>query len=455
MFKLPVTTIALIIVCCGAIIGPLGMSAVNIAIPNLAADLQASASMVGWLPTLYLLSSVVFMLPCGKMADNYGRKRVYASGLGLNAFSALMCAIGSSIEWILFWRFVQGAAGAMIFGVGIAIITSVTPDKKRGMALGISAACVYIGLSIAPAIGGWLTELWGWRAVFFSQVPLVLLLLLSIKLFLHGEWKSELKTRFDWWGTVIFSLFSVCLVVGLSYVPSMLGLLLLILSVLCLLLFVVHQSQSRQPLIRVQMFIESRIFSLSLSTSFLMYASNFSLAFLLSLYLQYIKGLSPLQAGQVVLLQAVTMAIVAPFAGRLADKIQPRMIATSGCLVVAMGFLALSQLSVTSSIAYISSALLLLGVGFGLFSTPNNNAIMGAVSRNELGVASSSMNLSRTIGNLFGMSLVNLMFHHFLGDSTLSPDTNDALMSTISMAFNMSLSFVIVAMLVSSLRGRA
>ncbi|KXI26737.1 MFS transporter [Paraglaciecola hydrolytica] len=455
MFKLPITTIALIIVCCGSFIGPMGMAAVNIAIPDLAQDLHASAKMVGWMPTLYLLSSVMFMLPCGKIADNYGRKRVYAFGLGLNAVASFMCAVASSIEWVLFWRFVQGAAGAMIFGVGVAILTSVTSNKKRGVALGISAACVYIGMSIAPAIGGWLTEIWGWRAVFYSQVPLVLCLLLAIKLFLHGEWKSEQKTRFDWWGTALFSLFAVCLVFGLSYLPDLIGILLLALSIFCLGLFIVHQSKSRRPLIRVQMFLESRVFSMSLSTSFLMYASNFSLAFLLSLYLQYIKGFSPAHAGQIILLQAVSMAIMAPLAGKFSDRIQPRLIATMGCVIVAFGFLILSQLSVDSSTAYISGSLLILGIGFGLFSTPNNNAIMGSVSKNELGVASSSMNLSRTIGNLFGMSMVNLMVHYYLGDQTFSVQNNQALMSTISLAFYMSLGFVIAATCISGLRGRA
>ena len=437
MFNLPPTTIALIIVCSGSIIGPLGMAGVNIAIPDLAEDLHASAKMIAWMPTLYLLSSVLFMLPCGKIADNYGRKRVYAFGLGLNALASLMCALANSIEWVLFWRFIQGAAGAMIFGIGVAIITSVTPDNKRGMALGISAACVYIGLSAAPAVGGWLTEIWGWRAVFYSQIPLVLMLLIAIKLFLHGEWKNDKKSPFDWWGMVIFSLFALCLVLGLSDLPNIAGWLLTALSIICLMLFIVHQSRSRRPLIRVQMFLESRVFSLSLTTSFLMYASNFSLAFLLSLYLQYIKGLSP------------------ALAGKLADKIQPRLLATLGCVIVLVGFFLLSQLSVNSSTAYISGSLLLLGIGFGLFSTPNNNAIMGAVDKSELGVASSSMNLSRTIGNLFGMSLINLIVHYYLGDSTFSAQNSHALMSTISLAFKMSLGFVMLASCISALRGRA
>jgi MFS family permease len=131
------------------------MAGVNIAIPNLAEDLHASAKMIAWMPTLYLLSSVMFMLPCGKIADNYGRKRVYASGLALNALASLMCALATSIEWVLFGRFIQGAAGAMIFGIGVAIITSVTPDNKRGMALGTSAAYLLSVATLSSFLRGY------------------------------------------------------------------------------------------------------------------------------------------------------------------------------------------------------------------------------------------------------------------------------------------------------------
>ena len=148
-----------------------------------------------------------------------------------------------------------------------------------------------------------------------------------------------------------------------------------------------------------------------------MYASNFAMAFLLSLYLQNIKGLSPSQAGQIILLQAVAMAVTTPLAGKLADKVQPRLIATCGCIIVAIVFWVFSQLTISSSTNYISGALLLLGVGFGLFSTPNSNAVMGSAAKNELGVASSSLNLSRSIGNLFGMSIVNLLVHYYLAVS--------------------------------------
>lgn len=454
MSKLPLSSVALIAVCIGYLIAPMGMAAVNVAIPTLAADLQANAIKVGWLPTLYILANVAFMLPFGKLADNYGRKRIYVLGLLLNAVAAGMCAIGTHIDWILFWRFVQGASGAMIFGTGIAIITSVTPSHKRGAALGIVAACVYVGLTLAPAVGGWLTEWLGWRSVFYFQIPLVMALLIFIHLRLSGEWKNDEHSRFDWVGSVIFISFSGALVYGLSKLPSVFGMMLVLFSFACLFAFVVHQSRDRQPLIRVQMFKESRVFSLSLSTSFLMYGSNFAIIFLLSLYLQYIKGFSPSQAGQILLLQALCMAIVAPMAGKLSDRFQPRIVATTGCIIVAIGFAFLNQINTDTSATYISVSLALVGLGFGLFSTPNNNAIMGAVKEQEVGVASASMNLSRTIGNLVGMSIVNLMMHYYIGDATFTADTNPELMSTISLALMMSLSFVVVASFISALRGR-
>ncbi|MDT0583730.1 MULTISPECIES: MFS transporter [Alteromonadaceae] len=454
MRKLPLDTIALIAVCAGYLIAPMGMAAVNVAIPALAEDLQANAIKVAWLPTLYILSNVALMLPFGKIADNYGRKRIYVWGLALNAIAAGMCAIATNIDWILFWRFIQGASGAMIFGTGVAIITAVAPSNKRGTALGIVASCVYIGLTLAPALGGWLTELLGWRSVFYFQIPLVVALLVYIKVYLPGDWKNDHHSRFDWIGSAIFILFSCSLVYGFSKLPSVLGIGLLGVAVLSLLGFIQHQRYVKQPLIRVQMFKESRVFSLSLSTSLLMYASNFAIIFLLSLYLQYVNGLSPAEAGQILLLQALCMAIVAPFAGKLSDRFQPRIVATSGCFIVACGFIMLNQIDVNSQPAFIGAGLALVGLGFGLFSTPNNSAIMGAVNEQEVGVASASMNLSRTIGNLVGMSLVNLMMHHYIGDATFTPEQNPALMLTVSLALKMSLSFVVIACLFSAVRGR-
>tara|TARA_R110000868_G_scaffold123445_5_gene326926 strand:- start:263 stop:1642 length:1380 start_codon:yes stop_codon:yes gene_type:complete len=452
--KLSPATAALMIICLGCFIGPLGVAAVNIAIPDLAADLHANAKMVSWIPTIFLLSNVAFMLPFGKLADNYGRKRIYSYGLILNALASVMCAWGDVIEWILFWRFIQGAASAMIFGTGVAILSSVTSPNKRGFALGLAAACVYIGLTIAPVIGGWLTQTWGWRSVFLFQVPLVIGLIVLIKFKLPGEWKNEKFSRFDWLGTGIFAFASTALVFGLSLLPSWSGAILLLLAALAMVYFVVHQSRHKEPLIRVQMFSESRIFSMSLSTSLLMYASVYPLTFLLSLYLQYVKQFSPVEAGQIILVQALAMAVVAPIAGRLSDKIQHGILASLGCCVVALGFLILGQMDTDTTATYISGSLVLIGIGFGLFSTPNNNAIMGAVHSRELGVASASMSLARTIGNLVGMSLVNFLVHIYLGDAHFTQQQIPALLKTVSFSLHLSFVCVLLACFLSASRGK-
>ncbi len=432
----------------------MGMAAVNVAIPDLAADLQANANKVAWLPTIYLLSNVAFMLPAGKLADMYGRKKVYTLGLIFTALTSILCGFASSIDEVLLWRFLQGIAGAMIFGTGIAIVSSVTPSERRGRALGIVAAFVYVGLTIAPAIGGWLTEHWGWQAVFYFQAPPMLALALFMLLKLPGEWKSSKQERFDIGGTLLFIAFSFALVLGLSQLNSFSGALLMAGAVLSLLAFIMHQRRREHPLIRVQLFKESRIFSLSLTTSFFMYGSNFAVAFLMSLYLQYVKGLSPSHAGQVLLLQAMAMALVAPFAGRLADKFEPRILATLGCIIVGVGFVLLSQINVLTSTFVISAALIAMGAGFGLFSTPNNNAIMGAVDEKEVGVASASMNLSRTIGNLFGMSIVNLIIQSMIGAQALASANAEDIVEALSFAFGLSLLGVIIAAITSSVRGR-
>lgn len=432
----------------------MGLASVNVAIPALAEELSATASEVGWLPTLYMLGSVAFMLPCGKLADIVGRKKIYTLGLVVNALAALCCSVAGSIESVLVWRFVQGIAAAMIFGTGIAIVTSVTPVEKRGKALGIVASCVYVGLTAAPAVGGFLTEALSWRAVFYFQLPLILMLVVFITLKLKGEWKGDSQTKFDGLGALLFMAFAGFLVYGLAQLPQLTGWLCCVAALSMLALFIQHQKHREQPLIRVALFKESRVFSLSLSSAFFMYASNFAIVFLLSLYLQYIKGLTPSEAGAILLVQALCMAIVAPMAGSLSDRFQPRVVATIGCVLVLAGFTLLNMVSAQSSNTQIMLALCTIGIGFGLFSTPNNTAIMSAVKPSETGVASASMNLARTIGNLVGMSLVNFLLHSQLGDIALEQAEDHVLMQTISSALTMSLVFVLVGTIMSVSRGR-
>ncbi len=446
--------LALLMVCMGSFMSPFTMAAVNIAIPSIASDLQIDAASIAWLPTLFLLANVALLLPFSSLADNYGRKRVYLAGLLLSMVASVAGALAPNSEWLLASRALQGAASAMLFGTSLAIITSVFPAEKRGLPLGLNTASIYIGLTIAPAVGGWVTEHLGWRGVFFLPLPLAISLLILGSIFIKHDWKKDTFSAFDWVGSSLFAAWAVTFVLGFSLLPAFNGTLLLVLSVMIMGVFILHQTNRSSPLIRVQLFTRNRMFSFSVCTAFLMYASNYPLGFLLSLYLQYIRGLTPADAGQILLTQACAMALLAPFSGKLSDKVEPRTLTTLGCASTLLGFLLLSQLHDSTAIEMICASLFLIGIGFGLFSSPNHNAVMSAVESKDIGVASASLNLARVCGNIFSMSLASCLIHVFIGRELIRPENYPDLMRTVDVAFAMAIAMATIAILLSANRGK-
>ncbi|MGD8175725.1 MFS transporter [Marinimicrobium sp. ARAG 43.8] len=447
--------LVLIAVCLGAFIAPLGMASVNVALPTMARELHASAVLVSWVPTVVLVSNIIFMLPAGKLADNLGRKRVFRWGIALNALASSLAFFSPSIEVILVLRFFQGMGAAMMFATSMALLISVFPPERRGLPLGLNAACVYLGLTLAPALGGWVTEALGWRFVFLMPLPLVAVVLTLITWRIPGEWLGDQQTRFDWVGALTFGLWAVLLVVGLTGLPGWWQSLVLALSFVLLVQFIRRQARREQPLIRVQMFRESRLFSFSLLTALFMYASSYPLGFLLSLYLQYVRGYSAAEAGHILLVQALTMACVAPLAGRLADYLPARWLATVGCVCTLCGYALMSQLGADTAPLFIVLALFLVGLGFGSFSSPNNHVVMQSAHSAEVGVAAATLNLARVVGNLIGMSLVNLFVYWNLGNQPLNETLSKPLLHTFGQAMMLALAFLTAATVVSMLRGRS
>ncbi|MCP8899801.1 MFS transporter [Gilvimarinus xylanilyticus] len=451
----PDAWLLLCVVCLGAFIAPLGMASVNVAIPALAHELHANAVLVSWIPTTVLVANIMFMLPAGKLADLMGRKRVFQLGIGLNALACIGAFFATSVHWVLAMRFVQGVGSAMMFATSMALLISVFPAHKRGLPLGLNAASVYLGLTLAPALGGWATETFGWRAVFLLPLPLVMVVSVLLQWGIKGEWRQSEPSRFDWRGALLFALWAAFLVLGLTGLPEPLSVVALVLSLVLLGLFIRLQAGARSPLIRVQMFRESRVFSMSLLAAALMYGANYPLGFMLSLYLQYVRGFSALEAGQVLLSQALAMACVAPLSGKLSDIFSARWLASVGCICTLLGFYWLNQLDAQTPEGDIRMALVLIGIGFGFFSSPNNHVVMHSARASEVGVASATLNLARVTGNLVGMSLVNLLVYWHLGDSAMSAAVAQPLLATFHNALQLALGLLTVATLVSLLRGRA
>lgn len=447
--------LALASICLCLFISVLTMSATNIAIPVMAKELQASAVAVSWIPLMAIWGMVMLLLPVGRLADIYGRKKLYVIGLISFSTVSLFIFFVDSIESLLVLRVMQGFSTAMVNGTGVAIIGSIFVNSGRGMALGISASSVYFGLSCGPLIGGLIAEYFGWRAIFWMPVLVILIALSLVLLNLKGEWKQDKPEPLDKLGSLLFAAWVSCFFVGSSGLPEWKHSLLILAGFVLLLVFLRQQKRAKYPLVRLNILVKNRVFSRSILSSFLMYGAHFASIFLLILYLQYIHDLTPLEAGKLLLVQMLSMMILAPIAGRLSDKFEPRIIGTIGCALVAVGFVLLSSVGLETSMTYVFISLVFLGVGFGLFSSPNNHATIGAAQKKELSIASALLSLSRTMGNMFGNSLVMMLMSVVIGsDTVIQPANYPQLLWIIQTSFIGSIFAALVAAYFSFSRGK-
>jgi EmrB/QacA subfamily drug resistance transporter len=419
--------IALSVVCLGTFFATTTVSAVNMAIPDIATELKASAVKAGWLPTLFTLTCTIFILPFGRVADSYGIKKVYVLGLAVFSLSSLIAAKVNSIEQLLAIRTIQGIGTGQIFATGMALVVSIAPPEKRGTAIGTASAFIYAGFACGPLIGGWLTEYYGWRSVFAFQVPFTLLAIFLILWKVDGEWKNDLKEPFDWLGSLLFIAWATAVFIGVSEVPSPRAFFLLAVGALLLVGFVRHQLRTEYPLIKLKELKDNKIFVTSLISSLIMYAGNYPLIFLLSLYLQYVRGFSAGNAGELLVILALLVALAGPIAGRLSDSYKPKIIATLGCLISTVGFALLFGVTNQSTLFFTVIGLIVYGFGFGFFSTPNNNAAISSVSKEGVGVASAMMNLLKSMGNMLGGMVVMLLVSMNMGGQAIQPDNYPAL----------------------------
>ena len=442
--RMALASVGLVMMICS-----LALSAVNIAIPRIAEDLQASALAVSWIPVAMLWGNVVFLLPIGRIADIVGRKRVFVAGMLLFILSSLCVLLPQSIGTLLVIRVVQGISSSMVYGTSMAIIGVVYANSNRGQALGIAASSVYLGLTLGPLVGGWLTEHWGWKSVFWVPVPILLLCLVALLSYVKGDWKSELKAQFDWQGSLIFAAWVSAFMLGLSRLTDWRFALLAILG----LVFVWHQSKIDSPLLRLSALRANRIFNRSLLSAFFIYGSSFSMVFLLSLYLQYIHQLSPSEAGQIVLIQTLIMMVLAPITGRLSDRFEPRILSTFGCLLFVIGYAMLFRLDMNTSLHYVMLALVFLGLGFGFFSSPNNNAAIGSVPADKLSIAAVLLNLARTMGNMISSAIVMTLFSITMGGAAITSALYPQLLLVIKITMILSMCYALIAATFSYRRG--
>ncbi len=426
----------LVIVAASSFFGTFLISSVNIALPAIEKDFGLDAVTLSWVVTSFLLSTAMFLLPVGRWGDLSGIRRLYKTGMVIFTVSSLLSGFATSGYWLIAMRFLQGIGAAFSSTTGAAILVSAFLPQHRGRVLGMSVSGVYLGLAFGPFFGGFLTQYLGWRSIFFMASGFGLLITIIGFLFLgKDEIQQKARTKLDFKGTVFYMLGLVSLTYGSARIPQIFGWSLMGAGVLFLIIFWMLENRSENPVLETRLFTHNRLFAFSNMAALINYSATFSIIFLLSLYLQKVKGLSPRDAGSILVAQPIVMALFSPVTGRLSDKIQPRYLATIGMTMCTIGLAAFAFLSETTPIVLIVVLLFWVGTGFALFSSPNMNTIMSSVQKNQLGLASGSASTMRVVGQIVSMTIATLFFAFLFNKQAVETVANPLFLKALRLGF--------------------
>lgn len=403
----------LLAVSMGTFLATIDGSIVNISLPTLVTSLNTDFATVQWVALAYLLTVTILMLGIGRLADIYGKKSIYTSGFMVFTLGSVLCGFAPSIHWLIGLRILQALGAAMIMALGMAIVTEAFPPTERGRALGISGTVVSVGIAVGPTLGGLIVQSLSWHWIFFVNLPVGLI---GIWLVIRHvpAFKPAGGQRFDYGGALTLCISLLSLLVGLTFgqqrgFTDRIVLLLVGNWVLFLAVFIFIELRVEQPMLDLRLF-RSSLFSVSLATGFIIFICLSGTLLLMPFYAENVLGYTPQQTGLLMAIVPVALGIIAPISGSLSDRYGSRPITVAGLGVLVVGFLAVSSLDAqTTTLGYILR-FIPVGLGMGMFQSPNNSAIMGAAPRDRLGVASGMLAMTRTLGQTTGIALLGALW---------------------------------------------
>jgi EmrB/QacA subfamily drug resistance transporter len=410
-------------------------SSVNIALPSIGKEFSMNAILISWIATAYLLSAAMFILPFGRISDIYGRKKVFLYGMIVYTIASFLAGISSSSTMFICIRVLQGVGASMIVGTGVALLTAVYPLSERGKVLGINAASVYAGLFLGPFVGGFLIYHFGWRSIFLINVPLGLITIIFTTVMLKGDIAYAQGEKFDIIGTIIYSLMLLFIMYGFSIITSISGIILILIGILIFLIFIKWEINVKNPIINISLFQNNVVFKYSNLATFLNYVAAAGIGVLLSFYLQFIKGINPNNTGLILTSQPIVQTIFSPFAGKLSDKFEARIISSIGMTIIFIGLLSFSFINQNTNLLFIIMNLFIIGLGFALFSSPNTNAVMSSVDKSYYGVAAGTLATMRATGQMMSLGIIMLIFAIYIGKVKIEPIYYSALLKSIKIIF--------------------
>jgi len=410
--------IVLLITGVAAFLTPFMVSAITVALPDLAHRLGLGAAWLSWIPGAYLIATTVLLLPAGRFADQVGRKRVYLAGMALYTLASTLCALAPDRWFLLVGRILQGVGAALLFATSLAILVSSIPPSRRGEVLGINVAATYAGLTAGPFIGGLLTSTWGWRGVFWFNVPLGIVLIWLTARFLPADRSSA--GRLDPPSILLYTLSLLGISIGLFRLPHWESIVLLLPGGALLHRFWRRNRTVPNPLIDLIPFRLQPGLKFANLATLIHYSATYAVAFLMSLYLHHLHRLSPTAIGTILVTQPLMMALFSPLTGRLSDRQNPRVIATLGMAMTTLGLLAFSFLTAATPRSWIIAVLLWQGLGYALFSSPNTLSVMSAAGPAASGFASSFLATMRIAGQMVSMGISAVVFARMIGPRAIA-----------------------------------
>ncbi len=393
----------------GIFLATIDGSIVNVALPTLMKQFNTRFEVVQWVVLGYLLTLATLMLSIGRLADMIGKKPIYLSGMFIFTLGSLLCGFSQTVYWLIGFRIFQAIGAAMMISLGTGIVTEAFPPEERGKALGFTGAIVSIGIILGPTLGGILIDLISWHWIFFVNIPVGIIGSFMVMEFLPNI-KAIQGQRFDFLGavTLFISLLSFLLALTVGQKIGFKHPVILTLFIGCGIFFIsflIAELTVKQPMIELRLFL-NLLFSLNLFTGFITFVCTGGIILLMPFYLENVLGYNPHQVGLMLAIVPVAGGIISPLSGTLSDRLGTRPVSTLGLIFMLNGFISLLSLGTNTTATGYILRFLPLGLGIGFFQSPNNSAIMGTASRDRLGIVSSLLSLTRTLGQTSGIAAI-------------------------------------------------
>ncbi len=451
----------------GALMASLTSGTLVIALPDILRDLHTDIFSLLWIVVGYTLVATVLVLNAGRLADGVGRARSYTLGFVIFTAASILCAIAPNASVLILWRLAQGVGGALLMANATALVTDAFPRLELGKALGINAMVIGAGSILGPVLGGWLTS-FGWRTIFWFNVPIGIVGALGAALILVEQSRSDKRVEIDWLGSLLYLVGLMGLMMALAFggvygwttwwvVAGIAG------FVIALPVFLVVEWNQHAPLLDLTLF-QDRLFAMGNLTGLLNAIARNGVLFLLVFYLQGARGENPVTAGLMLSPLAVGLIVLSPISGALADRYGSRELATAGMLITAVGLAGLMTIGVATPYWQLAAWQLIVGAGSGIFNSPNTSAVMGVVPPNKRGAGAGVrmmlvqsgfvVSIALAIGLVTGSMDPKVMVSIFSGEQVGGQGISlDPFMNALHMAFLAGLIASLVGAVVSMMRG--